>query len=198
MRLRAAHGGMSKPGGAPGAPRESRGSAGRISAGWQVTASGIRAMPRGPGYLPSQARPENYSMFCTCSGRSAGKAHGCWVSRFRLSGGYTCGYTGIGGWSCVVVEQRSNGAHLPPTGDFGPGPVTSDAARKVDVLRSNRSVQPSSQLISPRGSRDGRQHRPSASCEGSNARVRTLVEKESLESARTFHARGFDPTPGCR
>ena len=139
-----------------------------------------------------------HSMFCTCSGRSAGKAHGCRVSGFEVLGGYTCGYTGIGGWSCVVAEQRSGDAHLPPTCDFAPVAVTSDAARKVDGLRSSRSVRLSSQLISPRGSRDARRHRQSAWCEGSNARGRTLPGEESHELVRTFHARGFDPTPGCR
>jgi pyruvate dehydrogenase E1 component len=52
-----------------------------------------RARRRAARHVPA------YSMFCTCSERSAGKPHGCWVSGFGLSGGYTCGYTGNGGRS---------------------------------------------------------------------------------------------------
>ena len=49
--------------------------------------------------------PKRHSKFCTCSGRSAGKAHGCWVSRFEVAGGYTCGYTGIAG--CGGCRDRA-------------------------------------------------------------------------------------------
>ncbi len=50
------------------------------------------------------ARLPPHSMFCTCSGRSAGKAHGCWVSGIGVSGGYTCGYTGFAGWGGCRVR----------------------------------------------------------------------------------------------
>lgn len=50
------------------------------------------------GWLVDSMRVD-YSMFCTCSGRSAGKPHGCWVPGIGVLGGYTCGYTGNEGWS---------------------------------------------------------------------------------------------------
>lgn len=56
-------------------------------------------MPGDTGRLGGIERPlDTHSMFCTCSARSAGKPHGCWVPGIGALGGYTCGYIGIGGW----------------------------------------------------------------------------------------------------
>ena len=46
-----------------------------------------------------------FCVYCTCSERSAGKAHGCWASGIGALSGYTCGYTEIGAGAGVCPQR---------------------------------------------------------------------------------------------
>lgn len=79
---------------------------------WSRPPSGVTTPERSATAAPDAVKP--YSMFCTCSERSAGKAHGCLLCCIGTFGGYTCGYTGIGWWTAVVrMPQARHGESMP-------------------------------------------------------------------------------------